>query len=86
MDIVNGIIEFIINPLIYLLIGVAVIYFLFGVFKFIQNGDKPEERTKGAQHIIWGVIGIAIIFSAFTFVHIIMNTLGSGSAHPSTLP
>jgi len=86
MDIVYNIIQYIVNPLIYLLIGVAVIYFLFGVFKFVKNADKPEERGIGAQHILWGVIGIAIIFGAFTLVHIIMNSLGSASSHPTTLP
>ena len=85
MDIVYRIITYIVNPLIYLLIGVAVIYFLFGVFKFVQNADSSEERIKGAHHILWGVVGIAIMFSAFAFVRIITNTLGSGATHTTTL-
>ena len=85
MDIVYRTVQYIINPLIYLLIGVSVLYFLWGVFKFVRSADNPDERATGAQHILWGVIGIAIIFSAFALVHFVMNSLGSASAHPTTI-
>ena len=82
MDLLGGIIAYIVNPLIFLVIGLAIIYFLYGVFNFVRNADDPGKRAEGASHILWGVIGIAIMFCVFTFVHIIKNTVGS-SGNPN---
>lgn len=76
MNILGNIITQIVNPLIYLLIGLAVIYFLYGVLVFVRNADNSEKRAEGASHIIWGIVGIAIMFSVFTFIHVIRNTVG----------
>lgn len=86
MDILYLIIQNIVNPLIYVLIGLAVVYFLWGVFIFVKNADDPEKRKVGAQHILWGIVGIAIIFSAFTFVSVIQNTIGRDSRSPTINP
>ena len=87
MDILNNVITYIVNPLIYLLIGVAVIYFLWGVFNFVRNADSAEKRPDGARHILWGIIGIAIMFSVFTLVKVIQNTVGPDTvtSSPSVL-
>lgn len=78
VNILGNIITFIVNPIVYLLIGLAVIYFLWGVLKFVHNADKPDKRVEGANHILWGVVGIAIMISVFTLVHVIKNTIGGG--------
>jgi len=87
MDILNNIIIYIVNPLIYLIIGLAVIYFLWGVFNFVRNADNADKRPDGARHILWGIIGLGIIFSVFTLVKVIQNTIGTGTStsNPSVL-
>lgn len=79
MDILNNIISYVVNPIIYLLVGVAVIYFLYGVFNFVRNAEDPAKRVEGASHILWGIVGIAIMLLVFTFIHVIQNTIGSGT-------
>lgn len=85
MNILNNIITFIVNPIIYLLIGLAVIYFLWGVLVFIRNAENPEKRSEGASHILWGIVGIAIMFSVFALVHVIENTIGPNSYQPTSI-
>jgi Type IV secretion system pilin len=91
MDILNRTITYVVNPLVDLLIGLAVIYFLYGVFNFVRNAENPEKRIEGAKHILWGVVGIAIMFSVFTFTRIIKNTIGTSpgnvydDAYPASL-
>ncbi len=65
----------IINPLIELLFAVAVVYFLWGVYNFIRQsqGGKSEE---GAQHILWGIIGMVIMLSVYAIINFILNTFG----------
>lgn len=85
MEILNDIITNIVNPVIYLMVGLAVMYFLFGVFNFVRNADKSDKRVEGANHILWGVIGIAIMFSVFAIVKLIQSSIGDNVSHPETL-
>ena len=66
---------FILSPIIYLLFGLALLLFLYGVFEFIKKSDDPDERKKGGQHMLWGIIGMAIMFSAYGIINFILNTM-----------
>lgn len=68
---------FILNPLIYLIFALALLVFLYGVFEFIKNSDDAEERKKGGQHILWGVIGMAIMISAYGIINFTLNTINN---------
>jgi hypothetical protein len=86
MDILNNAIIYVVNPLIYLIVGLAVIVFLYGVFNFVRNAENSEKRVEGARHIFWGIIGIVIMFSVFAFVRVIQNTIvGPGAYYPESL-
>lgn len=64
------------QPIEYLLFAVAIIYFLYGVFQFIQHADSPEGREEGQKHIIWGLVGLFIMVSAVGIINIIISTIG----------
>lgn len=66
----------ILNPLIALMFAIAAIYFAYGVFEFIKDSEKPDARETGKQHIIWGLIGMAIMGSVFFIMQLILGTLG----------
>lgn len=66
----------IINPLIKLLFALAVVYFLYGVFQFLSNQENEEKKTTGKSHMIWGIIGIAIMMGVWTILGIVLNTMG----------
>lgn len=66
----------IVNPLIVLMFAVALLVFTFGVFEYVRNSDSPEDRKKGSNHILYGLIGLTIMVSAFTIIQIALGTLG----------
>lgn len=66
----------IVNPLITLLITAAFAYFLWGVVEFIQGATVPAERSKGARHIFFGIIGLVIMFTVFGIMNAICATIG----------
>ncbi len=68
----------IVNPLIVLMFTFALVAFLWGVRAYISGADNPEVRAKGANGILWGIIGMALMFMAFTIVKISINTFGLG--------
>lgn len=75
-SLLQKILDNIVNPIILLLMALSVIYFLWGVFTFIQNADNADKRQEGYQQMIWGVIGIFIMVSAVGIKNLIAATLG----------
>lgn len=65
----------IIQPIIILLIAVAIGYFLFGLMEFVRNQDNETAQEEGKQHMLWGVIGVAIMFSVYGILHLINTTV-----------
>jgi succinate dehydrogenase/fumarate reductase cytochrome b subunit len=68
--------EHILNPLISLLFVCAFVVFLYGVVEFIWNANNEQERSRGAQHILWGVIGMVVMISAWGILAIVRGTFG----------
>lgn len=74
--------EHIINPLIILLFAAAFAYFLFGMFKFFNNKDSSDELDTGKRHMMWGIVGMAIMVSVFGIISFMTSSLGLGSVSP----
>ena len=74
-NLLGTIVENIIRPGITLLTGLAVIYFLYGVFEFIKNSSSEEGVSTGGRHIMWGIIGLFIMVSAWGIIGLICNTV-----------
>jgi hypothetical protein len=66
----------IVNPLVVVLFTFSLVAFLWGVFQYIRGTDNPEKRALGTQHILWGIIGMAIMLMSFTIVKIVLKTFG----------
>lgn len=65
----------IINPLIAFIFALAVVYFLYGVLKFLMNMDNEGGRDEGKKHMLWGIIGITIMIGVWGILSIITSTL-----------
>lgn len=61
------------NPLITLMIAVAVVFFIYGVVEFIGAANNEEARTKGKQHMVWGIIGLFIMVSVWGIMNVLNN-------------
>lgn len=68
-----------VNPAIYLLSALSFVWFLYGVVKFMLARINGEEEgiKKGKNHMLWGLIGLLIIFSAGSIYRFITNFLDS---------
>jgi uncharacterized membrane protein YidH (DUF202 family) len=65
----------ILDPIVELLFTLAVIYFLYGLVKFLWNFDNQTAKTEGKRHMIWGIVGIAIMVSVFGLLNLVMDTV-----------
>lgn len=67
----------ILTPIITLLALGAFLIFIWGIVEFIASAENEEKRTTGQQHMIWGIIGLVIIFGANAIVSLISATVGA---------
>ena len=51
------------NSLVWLLSGVAMAIFMWGMMLYIYNSSDSKQHKKGADFITWGIIALFIIFS-----------------------
>ncbi len=79
---VSNVNKLIINPIIVFLFALAVAIFLYGVLQFITNQEDEEAKTKGRNHMIWGVVGIVIMMGVFTILNMVMNTFNINGINP----
>ena len=70
--------DMVVNPLIALLVGLALVVVLWGVVKYIAKGDQPEERKKGEQLMLYGIIGLFVMLSVWGLVSIFTKTFFAG--------
>lgn len=75
-QIISAINTNIVNPLIFLLLAVALVVFLWGLVSYFRNIDNSEERSQGVRHMIWGVVGLVIMISFAGIINIIKNLIG----------
>jgi len=66
----------IITPLMWLLAAISVILFLYGVFGFMQKGDV-KELEKSKKLLLWGLIGLFIVFTYTGIMGLVSGTLQS---------
>jgi hypothetical protein len=73
----NGIIDVINGIALPVLIAIAFIVFLWGVYKyFILGAANESEKGEGRTWVMWGVVGFVVIFSIWGLVNIVINTFG----------
>jgi len=74
---VLGTILGILNYLTVIILGLAVIYFLWGVFKYVAT-DSDTARSEAVQTITHGIIILFVMVSLWSLVAVIGRTFGLG--------
>lgn len=64
----------VINPIILLLAASAFVVFLWGVFEFIAHAGDEAKRSEGKSAILWGLVGLVIIFGAYGIINLALGT------------
>ena len=69
-----GALNTVVVPVIFTL---AAAVFLWGVANyFLFHGTEEAKREEGKQFILWGIIGLVVLFSVWGFVNLLLSTLG----------
>ncbi|HRH27004.1 MAG TPA: hypothetical protein PLZ99_02495 [Parcubacteria group bacterium] len=65
--------------------AIAMIYFFWGVAKYILSAGDPKSAAEGKSIMIYGIIAIAVMASVYGLVNFLQTTLGI-SGGTVTLP
>src|SRR3989344_5421074 len=78
-------IQRVLTGLVPLLIGLAVVVFLWGVVKFVTAAGDEEKRKEGKNFIIWGLVGITVMVILWAIVFLLVSWIGltTGIARPT---
>jgi len=56
--------------------ALALLIFFYGLFQFINKAGDSTSREEGKRKILYGLVGMFIMFSAFGLIHLILVTFG----------
>jgi predicted PurR-regulated permease PerM len=76
----------IIDLLIPMAFALAIIYFFYGVAKYIGKAGDPKEAAAGKSIMIYGVIAIAVMASLYGIIAYLQNTVGVTTGNTITVP
>ena len=58
------------------LIGLALVVFVWGLVVFIAKADNEQERDAGKQKMVWGIIGLFVLVSIWGIILLLQNIVG----------
>ena len=69
----------IIDPIIVLLFGIAGVVFLWGVILYVIGSQGDESKlAQGRKVMLWGIVGLFIMSSAWGIVKLLCDFFGTG--------
>ena len=83
----TGIIGIINNVIVPVLFALAFLVFIWGVIKYFffkpMGADSFGERggyAEGRQFILWGILGLVLLFGVWGLLNMLLSTLGIAPA------
>ncbi len=60
-------------------VALALLYFFWGLAKFILHADDETEREKGKKIMVWGIIALFVILTIWGIIALLQNTFISNT-------
>lgn len=73
-SIVNNTLEIVFTPLVALLVGLGLVIFFWGLIKYLGSTGNDEDQKKARDIMVYGIIGLFIMISVWSFVNILAST------------
>lgn len=73
----NKVNDLILNPLILLLFAISLVIFVYGIVKFLSLDVTDSARKEARSSIIWGIVGMLIMFSVYGVINLVLETFGT---------
>jgi len=84
--VIQGVISFLNSYVLPLIVGIAIIYFMYGVLTYIRAAGDEEKRKEGRNMMIYGIIAIAVMLSVVGLVSVLTTSFSFGTQLPTIPP
>ena len=71
--VINTVTEVINNALVPLVLAVAFLVFIWGLYQYFIAGSE-EDKKQGRQLMIWGILAFFVMLTVFGIVNVLQNT------------
>ena len=75
----------VLDSLIPVIFGIGIIYFFWGVVKYIRAAGDPKAAAEGRSIMIYGIIGLAVMASVYGLINFLTDSAGLNNT-PVNLP
>ena len=65
-----------------IVVGLALLYFFWGLASYIFSSDDPEKKESGRNIMIWGVIALFVMVSVWGLVNVLSDTFNLETGAP----
>lgn len=69
-----------------IVVALALVYFFYGLAKYILSAGDEEKKGEGRNIMIWGIIALFVIISVWGLTKVIINTFGINENTTITVP
>jgi hypothetical protein len=70
----NIVIGLLIRSLLGIIGSIALVVFIYGGFTMMTAAGNPERVRRGQATLVWAIIGLAVIFSAYALARLVLET------------
>lgn len=63
------------TPATYLIMALAVVFFLWNIMMVVKNSDNSEELAKFKDKAVWGIVAIAAMLTMWGLVNFVTSSL-----------
>jgi uncharacterized membrane protein len=72
----------IINPILALIFAAGLLVFVYGIVEYMWGlSTEGKNSPEGKMHMLWGLVGMFVMVSAYALIQIIANTLNVSLPH-----
>ena len=75
-------VDAIVDPLVVAIFALAFLLFMWGLVQFVLAISQGEPGDSGKQHMLWGVVGLVIMFSVAGIINVITSSIGDTKSNP----
>jgi hypothetical protein len=82
----SGIFQTIVGGLVPIVTTLAIVYFIWGVIEYITASGDAEKEKEGRGRIIYGLLGVLVIFSLYGIINLLQSTFSITGSNALTVP
>lgn len=69
-----------------IIVALALLYFFWGLARYILNSGDEEKKAEGRNIMIWGIIALFVMISVWGLVNILANTFSVNDGSRIDIP